>query len=139
MSQLSDYKVDIKLRLGALWTSTMFCYIYCDYFELYRPGKLESMLRGVMGPGWQITQELLLATSLLMAIPSLMIFLSVALPARRNRILNIIVGSFFTILLALLTFSADWLFYRFFAGIEAVLSALVVWNAWKWPKIEGAV
>ena len=38
------------MKLSALWASTMFCYIYCDYFELYVPGKLDGMLQGKIGP-----------------------------------------------------------------------------------------
>ncbi len=139
VSQLSDLTIHTKLKLSALWASTMFCYIYCDYFELYVPGKLESMLQGEMGPLGAVTQEVLMGTSILMAIPSLMVFLSVALPARYNKILNIVFGAFFTLLMALLTYMAGWYFYKFFAAIETVLTALVVWYAWKWPKADSAV
>jgi len=38
----------------------------------------------------------------------------------------------------LLTYAAAWYFYKFFAAIETVLTALVVWYAWKWPKAESA-
>ena len=126
MSQLSDLTIHTKLKLSALWASTMFCYIYCDYFELYVPGKLESMLQGEMGALGAVTQEVLMGTSILMAIPSLMVFLSVALPARYNKILNIVFGTFFTLLMALLTYIVGWYFYKFFAAIETVLTALVV-------------
>lgn len=139
MSRLSDVAIDTKVKLSALWASTMLCYIYCDYFELYVPGKLGGMLEGQMGPLGAVTQQVLLGTSLLMALPSLMIFLSVALPARYNRVLNIAVGTFFTLLLALLAYTAGWYFYKFFAAIEAALTALVVWYAWKWPRAESAV
>ena len=134
MSSLVDHVVDTKLKLCALWASTMFCYIYCDYFELYVPGKLDSMLQGTMGPLGPVTQGVLVGTALLMAVPSLMIFLSLALPARPNRILNLIVGAFFTLLLALLAFASAWYFYKLFAATEAVLTALVVRYAWRWPR-----
>jgi hypothetical protein len=124
--------VDIRLRLAALWASTMACYIYCDYFELYVPGKLESMLAGTMGPLGAVTQGVLLGTAALMAVPSLMIAGSVLLPARPNRILNLAVGAVYTALLALLAVSAEWRFYAFFAAIEAMLTATVVWLAWRW-------
>ena len=29
---LDDLKVHVKLKISALWTSAMFCYIYADYF-----------------------------------------------------------------------------------------------------------
>lgn len=133
MSQRVDAPVDIKVRLAALWASTMFCYIYCDYFELYVPGKLDGMLRGQMGPLGAVSQGILVGTSLLMAVPSLMIALSVLLPARLNRPVNIAVGGFYAFLLALIAFTSAWYFYSLFAGIEALLAALVVRLAWTWP------
>lgn len=134
MNQLINSPIPTKLKLSALWASTMFCYIYCDYFELYTRGKLQSMLQGDMGPLGSATQGVLMGLSVMMAVPSLMVFLSVALPARYNKLLNIVVGAFFTLLMALLSYSAGWYFYKFFAGIETILTALVVWYAWRWPK-----
>lgn len=139
MNQLMDSPVSVKVKLGALWASTMFCYIYCDYFELYTPGKLQSMLQGDLGPLGSVSEGVLMGLSVMMAVPSLMIFLSVALPVRYNKPLNIVVGTLFTLLLALLTYSAEWYFYKLFAGIETVLTALVVWSAWRWPKGESAL
>ena len=43
---LEDIKVNVKLKLAALWTSFMFLYIYVDYFALYMPGKIEDILKG---------------------------------------------------------------------------------------------
>ena len=43
---LSDPKLPVKPKLSALWTSVMFCYIYADYFELFKPGKLQRMIAG---------------------------------------------------------------------------------------------
>jgi hypothetical protein len=137
MAALLDRPVDIKLKLAALWAATMSCYIYCDYFALYVPGKLDGMLQGQMGPLGAVSQGVLLGTSLLMAVPALMIFLSAALPARHNRVLNIVVGTLYTALLALLAVTASWFFYRFFAALEALLTALAVWLAWRWPR-QGA-
>ena len=35
---LEDIKLNVKLKLAALWASFMFLYIYVDYFHLYMPG-----------------------------------------------------------------------------------------------------
>ena len=136
MSQFSELTVHVKLKLVALWSATMFCYLYCDYFDLYVPGKLDSMLQGRMGPLGPVSQQVLLATSVLMAVPSLMVFLSLALPARYSRALNIVVGIFYTALLTLLAVTSPWYFYKFFAALEALLTALVVWHAWTWPRTQ---
>src|SRR5437588_7026707 len=93
---LDDIKIHVKMKISALWMSVMFCYIYADYFGLYVPGALQSMLQGKMGPLGPTTQGILLGTSVMMAIPSVMIFLSVALTPRICRWLNIIFGAAYT-------------------------------------------
>ena len=138
MSQLTDFKLHTKLKLSLLWASTIFCYIYCDYFELYVPGKLEGMLQG-NGLFGTVTQGALVATSVMLAIPSLLVFLSAAVNPRTSQILNITFGVIYTALMALLAFQADWYFYKFFAALEALLTAFVVWYAWTWPKVEANV
>lgn len=130
---LEHWHAPVQLKLAALWTSVMFCYIYCDYFELYTPGKLQAMLQSRLGPLGPATQGALLGTSLMMAIPSLMIFLSVALAPRLNRWLNLVFGTLYTVLMAMLAIEADWHFYQGFALLEAAMTALAVGYAWRWP------
>ena len=43
---LENTKVNIKIKLAALWTSVLFCYVYGDYFELYVPEKVDGLLSG---------------------------------------------------------------------------------------------
>ncbi|WKE66990.1 DUF6326 family protein [Gallaecimonas kandeliae] len=134
MPALEDIKVPVKIKLAALWASTMFCYVYGDYFELYIPGKLQTMLQGHMEPLGAVTQTVLLGTSVLMIIPSIMIFLSLALKPVVSRWLNIVVGLLFTVLMLLIAVSSGWAFYVLFAVVEVVLTSLVVWYAWRWPR-----
>jgi hypothetical protein len=131
---LDDIKVHVKIKISALWASVMFCYIYGDYFGLYKPGTLQDMLSektGFLG-----TQGGLLGTSAMMAIPSAMVFLSLVLKPRLNRWLNIILGALYTVII-LITMPGAWEFYVFLGVIEIVLTALIVWYAWKWPKRAG--
>ena len=129
---LSDPKLPVKLKLSALWTSVMFCYIYADYFELFKPGKLERMIAG-NGPFNQTSQAVLVVASLVLAIPSVMIFLSIALKATVNRRVNIIFGSLYSVII-MFTASRNWAFMQMYGVIEVVLTGLVVWYAWTWPK-----
>lgn len=131
-SVLVETPVPIKQKLAALWASVMFCYIYADYFGLYVPGKLQGMLDGRMGPLGRTTQGVLLGTSVVMAIPSLMIFLSIALKPQPNRWINIIVGLLYTLIILITMW--DWSFYVFYGVIEIALTGLVVWQAWRWPR-----
>jgi hypothetical protein len=129
---LDDIKIHVKLKISALWASVMFCYIYGDYFGLYVPGALQRMLEGKMGPIGPTTQGVLLGTSVMMAIPSIMVFLSLALKPNLNRWLNIVLGAVYTVIILVTMW--DWAFYIFFGVVEVVLTALVVRYAWKWPK-----
>lgn len=129
---LDDMKIHVKMKISALWASVMFCYIYADYFGLYAPGTLQGMLAGRMGPLGPTTQGVLLGTSLMMAIPSVMVFLSLALKPKLNRWVNIILGVIYTVIILITMW--DWAFYIFFGVVEVVLTALIVWYAWNWPK-----
>lgn len=132
---LDDIKVHVKLKVSALWASVMFCYIYGDYFWLYAPGKLQDMLKGNMAPLGSATQSVLLFTSISMAIPAVMVFLSLALKASLSRWVNIIVGVLYT-LFVLITMPGAWVFYIFLGSVDVVLTALIVRYAWNWPKQE---
>ena len=129
---LEDLKLPVKIKLAGLWTSVMFCYIYADYFGLYVPGNLQRMLEGKMGPLGPTTQGVLLATSIMMAIPSVMIFLSLALKPVLTRWLNIVFGVLFTAIILITMW--DWMFFIFFGVIEVTLTFAVVWYAWRWPR-----
>jgi hypothetical protein len=131
---LQDFKINVKLKLAALWTSVMFCYIYGDYFNLYPPSHVEHFLQGKTMLDNPVK---LFAASILMTIPSVMIFLSVALRPTLNRWLNIIFGIMFTAIMALIAIvsGGEWmLFYVYLAIVEIVLTSLIVWNALKWPR-----
>ena len=56
---LEDVKVPVRVKLSALWASVMFCYVYGDYFGLYKPGSLQHMLDGRMEPLGPTTQGIL--------------------------------------------------------------------------------
>jgi len=132
---LDDIKVHVKIKISSLWVSVMLCYIYGDYFGLYKPGALQEMLAGKMGPLGPTTQLVLLGTSAMMALPSVMVFLSLVLKPRLNRWLNIIFGAIYTVII-LITMPGEWVFYIFLGVIEIALTTLIVWYAWKWPTQE---
>lgn len=111
----------------------MFCYIYADYFGLYVPGKLQGMLEGKMAPPGPTTQGVLVGTSILPAIPAVMIFLSLALGAHLGSWLHVIAGALYTVVI-LITMPGAWAFYILYGAVEVTLTALIVWYAWSWPK-----
>ena len=128
---LSDPPLPLRMRLSALWASLTFCYLYGDYFGLYRPGKLKYMLDGG-GPMGPSSQGSLLFVALLLVMPGLMVFLSLALPARLVRWLSTGLAIFYATFVAL-TLSDAWWFYLAYSAIEIVLCLVIVRMAWKWP------
>jgi len=130
---LEDLKVNVKLKLSALWASVMFCYIYGDYFGLYKPGTVTDMIAGKIGPLGPATQAVLLGVAVMMAIPGVMVFLSLVLPPTVNRWTNIMFGMIYTVII-IMTMPGEWVFYIFLGVVEAALTAAVVWYAWKWPR-----
>jgi hypothetical protein len=134
---LEDPKINIKVKLAGLWASVMFIFIYVDYFGLYIPGFIEKIIAGEVGhTGIEITQVFLLLVIILMIIPSLMIFLSLALKAKANRWTNIIVGILKIVVVVGGMIGETWAFYIFASIVELVLLSLIVWYAWKWPEQE---
>lgn len=130
---LDDIKLHVKTKLSALWVTLMLCYLYGDYFGLYVPGTLQGMLDGKMGPLGDTTQNILLGTSAMMAVPSLMVFLSLVLKPAISRWLNILFGCLYTAII-MMTMPGAWNFYIFLGLIEVALSLSIVWHAWHWPR-----
>ena len=133
-TDFEDFKINIKIKLSALWVSVMFCYIYGDYFSLYVPKQIERFMNG----DTLLTSPIkLFAASLLMAIPALMVFLSISLKPKISRWLNIIFGIIYTavmLLIAITSIAPWWTFSVFLSIVEIVITSSIVWYAWKWPK-----
>jgi hypothetical protein len=131
---LSDFPINIKLKLSALWSAVMFCYIYGDYFQLYIPKQVEQFISGETLLDSPV--KLFLA-SVLMAVPALMVFLSLILKPSVNRWLNIVFGTIYTaimVLIAINSIAPWWSFYVFLAIIESIITATIAWQAWTWPR-----
>ena len=131
---LENSKVSIKIKLAALWASALFCYLYGDYFQLYTPDKVNSLITGENNLD---SPTKLLIASIVMAIPSIMVGASIILKPKINRILNILFGSIFTLMMVYIGANSltEWYsFYVFLAFLESIITALIVWYAWKWPK-----
>jgi Family of unknown function (DUF6326) len=137
-NDFEDIKVNIKIKLSALWTSVTLCYLYGDYFELYTPKKVEDL---ISGDNLLNSPTNLFAASVLLAIPAVMVGLSVLLKPSINRWLNIIFGLFYTgimLLIAATSLEAWRAFYVFLAILESIITSLIVWYAWTWPKQDNS-
>lgn len=132
---LEGINVSLKLKLASLWVSFMFLYSYVDYFHLYMPGTLKEMSAGKVFV-FDITQVFLLAAFAPVTIPALMIFLSVALPAKVNRLANITVAALYIPYMLFNLAGEVWMHMVLGAVVEVVLLCLIIRYAWKWPRVE---
>ena len=131
--ELHDAPVPIRLKLAALWTSVMFLYVYVDIFTLFKPGTVTDILDGRV---WEfdITPTWAFAGMALLAIPSLMVALSLLLPARAARWTNVIVGALYLPVSAGNVIDETWAYFYLGAALEVALLVLVIRSAWKWPR-----
>ncbi len=135
---LHDPPVPVRAKLAAAWTSFMFLYIYVDYFHLYKPGVVDDILVGVV---WEFDVSQILLTIFLaaVAVPALMIALSVILPARANRAINLVVASIYVPFSAFNAVGESWTyFYGLSIGLEVLLLAFILRSAWTWPRTPSA-
>jgi hypothetical protein len=131
-----DVKINVKMKLSALWVALMLIYIYADILSNFKPGAIEKMMEGFMGP-FPVTQGSLLLASILMMIPAVMVFLSLTLKPKINRWVNIILGVLYTLVnISNLIGETSWIFYLSFVVVEIALTLLIVWYAWTWRNPE---
>jgi hypothetical protein len=131
---LEDQRIPVRAKLAATWTSFMFLYAYVDILNFYTPGAVEDILDGKVFE-FDLSQTFSTAALTLMAIPILMVVLSMTLPARANRITNLVVASVYV---PVTVFNAAGGNYLYFYGLgivlELILLALIVRYAWTWPR-----
>ncbi len=129
-----DIKVNLKVKLAMLWASLMFFIIYLDYFHLYMPGKLADIQTGKVFV-FAVTQGFLLIALGLVGIPALMIFLSVALPAKVNRLANIIVAAVNIPFILYNLAGEAWMHMVVGAVIQVALLCMIIYYAWQWKRV----
>ncbi|GAA4100666.1 DUF6326 family protein [Nocardioides kongjuensis] len=135
---LHDEPVPVRASLAATWTAFMFLYAYVDILNFFTPGVVEDILDGRVFE-FDLSQTFSAAALTLVAIPILMIVLSMTLPARASRTANLVVASLYVPVTAFNLVGADWLFfYGLGVVLELALLALVLRCAWTWPRTTPA-
>ena len=134
---LEDLRIPVQAKLAAAWTSFMFLYVYVDILGFFKPGVVDDILVGVV---WEfdITQTWAITALTLMAIPIFMVVLSMTLPARANRITNLIVASVqvpYAAFNAVGEVGESWTyFYGLGVALEVIVLAFILRYAWTWPR-----
>jgi hypothetical protein len=124
-------KIEVRLKISALWIATLFLFAFGDIFGFLRPGRLEEVMSGEIS-GIEITQVFLLAISVYVAIASLMIFLSLVLRPTVCCWANIVLGILYTLSVVASTIGETDAYYLFLSAAEVALLLPIVWYAWTW-------
>jgi hypothetical protein len=131
---LHDPPAPVRAKLAAAWTSLMFFIIYIDYFHLYQPGEIDDIRSGVIFK-FDISGNLMSIFFVIVAVPSLMIVLSVILPARANRVINLVVASVYIPFSMFNAVGESWTyFYGLGVVLEVIVLAVILRSAWTWPR-----
>jgi len=129
-------RIPVQAKLAAAWTSFMFLYIYVDYFGLYKPGAVDGILDGVVFE-FDISPSLLRLMLASVAIPAVMVMLSMTLPARANRATNLVVAALYIPYSLFNAVGETWewaFFYGLSIAIEVLILAFILRAAWTWPR-----
>ncbi|MHA7224032.1 DUF6326 family protein [Arthrobacter sp. RHLT1-20] len=128
--------IPVQGKLAAAWTSLMFLVIYIDYYHLYQPGEIDLIRGGVIFE-FDISGTLMSIFFVIIAIPALMIMLSMTLPARVNRATNLVVASLYIPVMVFNAAGASWdyaFYYALTIGVEVLILAFILRAAWTWPR-----
>jgi hypothetical protein len=132
-SVLDDVHVPVKLELSALWAALMFLYAYGDIFAYFRPGFIEDVMAGEVSD-FEIDQLFLLAISIYVTLPAVMVALTLILSPVISRWVNIVLGLGYAVTILLSTIGDDYVSYFFLSFLEAAIALIIVWFAWTWPQ-----
>lgn len=133
---MEDFKINVKLKISALWITILFIFAYVDIFSFFRAEIIQGALAGKVA-GFQIDQTFLFLTTIYILIPSLMVFLSLVMASKVNRWTNIFIGTAYLVSILLGCIGEVWAYYLLGSFIECLLIAMIVWYAWNWPRQEG--
>lgn len=129
-----DRPIDTRLKIAALWTATMLIFAYVDLFSLYRPDVRADIEAGRVF-AFDIGQPFLFFATLYVVIPAVMIYLTLVMQRRVNRIVNIVLAALYAITI---TGGAvgEWNYYVLGSLVEAVLLVRVIRHAWTWSATQ---
>ncbi len=118
---------DIQIKLSVLWVALMLTYLLGDVLRIYSGDFQPGQIGGVV-----LTQAMWLGVAILMAIPIVMVVLSVVLDQPILQAVTVIaaVGLFVFNLVGLPTYPGA--YDKFLIVVGLVFNVLTVWYALRW-------
>ena len=130
-SRPTNGRIDVRLKISALWIAMLFVFAYVDLFSLYRADVRADLEQGKIF-AFDVDQTFLFVTTLYIIIPSAMIYLTLVMPRRTNRTVNLVVAAVYAVTVAGSALG-EWNYFVLGSAAEVALLAVVVHHAWTWP------
>ena len=131
-TEFEPFKVNVRVKISALWTAMLFVFAYIDIFGFFRSDVRADVEAGVVS-GFTVNQTFLLVTTIYILIPSVMVFGALVLRPRINRIVNITLSIVYALTI-IAGAVGEWTYYIVGSAIEVALLAAIFHYARTWPK-----
>lgn len=118
-----ETEIDPRIKISALWASVAMLFAFVDLFSLYRADVLEDLLVGKVFV-FDVSETFLLAAVLYIVPACLMVFFTLLMRPRLNRIVNMSLASFYVITTLGSAVGEMW-YYVLGSVIEAILLGIV--------------
>jgi hypothetical protein len=118
---------DTRIILSGIWVSLMLIYLLGDVIRIFAG----DFTAGVMD-GSEIPSNMWIVAAAMMLIPILMVFLTLVLGYRVDRILNIGVATIFLIFNLYGFPGYPGLYDKFLLGVSFIFNLMTIWYAWNW-------
>ncbi|HEX7171402.1 MAG TPA: DUF6326 family protein [Candidatus Limnocylindria bacterium] len=102
-----------------MWTAMLIVFAYVDIFGLFRRDVRAAIEAGEIS-GFRIDQVFLLATTIYIVIPTLMLVATLLLRPRLSRILNVILSVMYALTIVVGAIG-EWSFYVLGSAVEVAL------------------
>ena len=126
-------KVNVRIKISALWTAMLFVFIYVDHYSLFRPDTRADLEAGQVG-GFTVDQVFLLFTTAYVLLPILMVVGTLILRPAISRIANIAVSILYALTIVPLAVG-EWYYYVLGSALEVAFLAAIAFYFWSWPKV----
>lgn len=134
---LQPFYVNVRVKMSGLWTALLFVFAYVDIFSLYRPDFRADIAAGEVS-GFSIGEGFLLAITVYVLIPSLLVFGSLVLPPRVSQVVNIAASVIYGLTIVAGAIG-EWNYYILGSVVEIALLAAIVYYAWTWPRTASLI
>ncbi len=131
-TEFEPFRVNVRIKISALWTAMLFVFAYVDIFGFFRADVRADIEAGVVG-GFTVNETFLLATTIYIVIPSLMVFGALVLRPRVNRISNMALSIIYALTI-IAGAVGEWNYYILGSAVEVALLVAIFHYARTWPK-----